>query len=311
MAERIGIVWNPVKVEEDELRSAVELVFGAGADVSWWETTEHDPGLIMAAEAVQAGCDVVIAVGGDGTVRTVAEAVAGTDAALGIVPRGTGNLLARNLGVPLADIPAALQRIRDGEGEERPLDLGWVCLGDDPDAEEQAFAVMIGFGIDAQMLAETDDELKAKAGWLAYVQALGRAAAATELVEADIALDDEESESVRVHTMLIGNCGMIQGGITLLPDAQPDDGRLDVLLVSAEGIAGWLDTARSVLWDNGLRRLISGAEDAISTESATHASAERIRVVLREPQAFEIDGEEAGEVSEFTVRVQAGAVRVR
>ncbi|WP_309129813.1 diacylglycerol kinase family lipid kinase [Microbacterium sp.] len=309
MAERIGIVWNPVKVTEDELKSAVEQVFGADADVTWWETTEHDPGLVMAAEAVQAGCDVVVAVGGDGTVRTVAEAVAGTDTALGIVPRGTGNLLARNLGVPLGDISAALERIRDGEA--RPLDLGWVALGDGEDADEQAFTVMIGFGIDAQMLAETDDELKAKAGWLAYVQALGRAAAATELVDAEIALDDEDAESVRVHTMLIGNCGTIQGGIMLLPDATPDDGRLDVLLVSAEGFAGWLDTARSVLWDNGLRRLLSRAEDAISTDSATHASAERIRVVLREPQAFEIDGEEAGEVSSFTVRVQAGAVRVR
>ncbi|MFD5214951.1 diacylglycerol/lipid kinase family protein [Microbacterium sp. NPDC058345] len=309
MSERIGIIWNPVKVGEEELRDAVDLVFGSAADVSWWETTEHDPGVVMAAEAVQSGCEVVIAVGGDGTVRTVAEAVAGTDAALGIVPCGTGNLLARNLAVPLADIPAALQRIRDGE--ERPLDLGWVCLGDDPDADEQAFTVMIGFGIDAQMLAETDDELKAKAGWLAYVQALGRAAAATELVDAEIALDDEDAESVRVHTMLIGNCGTIQGGIMLLPDAVPDDGRLDVLLVSAEGVAGWLDTARSLLWDNGLRRVLGGADGAVSTESARHASAERIRVTLHEPQAFEIDGEEAGEVSSFTVRVQPGAVRVR
>ena len=310
MGERIGIVWNPIKVDEDELRDAVTAVFPADFEVLWWATTREDPGRIVAGEAVTGGCDVLIAVGGDGTVRVVAEAVAGTDTALGIVPRGTGNLLARNLGIPLGDLTAALERIRDRE-EERRLDLGWVALGDEADAVEQAFTVMIGFGLDAQMLAETDEELKAKAGWLAYVQALGRAAAATELVDTAIALDDEEPEEVRVHTMLIGNCGTIQAGITLLPDAVPDDGRLDVLLVSAEGFAGWVDTARSVLWDNGLRRLISGAEDAVSTDSATHASAERIRVVLREPQPFEIDGEEAGEASSFTVRVQPGAVRVR
>lgn len=309
MGERIGIVWNPVKIDEDELRSDAAAVFGEDADILWWQTTEEDPGRAMAAEAIDAGCAVVVAVGGDGTVRVVAEAVAGTEAALGIVPRGTGNLLARNLEIPLGDIPAALERVRDGEG--RSIDLGWVSTGDEADADEQAFAVMIGFGLDAQMLAETDDDLKAKAGWLAYVQALGRAAAATELVDAEIALDDEAAESIHVHTMLIGNCGTIQGGITLLPDAQPDDGRLDVLLVSADGVAGWLDTARSVLWDNGLRRLLGGDQDAVSTDSATHASAERIRVTLREPQAFEIDGEEAGEVSSFTVRVQPGAVRVR
>src|SRR5690606_14486828 len=145
----------------------------------------------------------------------------------------------------------------------------------------------------------------------ADVQELGLAAHATELVDASITLDDEDAEDVQVHTVLIGNCGMIQGGINLLPDAVPDDGRLDVLLVSAEGVLGWLDTARSVLWDNGLRRAISGDEVAVSTDSATHASAERIRVTLQEPQPFEIDGEEAGVASSFAVRVQPGAVRVR
>lgn len=309
MTEQIGIVWNPTKVDEADLRSAVHTVLGDDVEIRWWETSRDDPGRAMAAAAVEAGCGLVIAVGGDGTVRAVAESVAGTEAALGIVPRGTGNLLARNLDVPLGDITAALERIRSAE--ERGIDLGWVRIGEDQDAEEHAFAVMIGFGIDAQMLAETDDELKAKAGWLAYVHALGRAAAATELVDAEIALDDEEAETKRVHTMLIGNCGTIQGGITLLPDARIDDGRLDVLLVSADGVSGWMDTARSVLWDNGLRRLLGGAGEAVSTESATHASAAGIRVVLRQPQPFEIDGEEAGEVSAFTVRVQAGAVRVR
>ncbi|UWF78542.1 diacylglycerol/lipid kinase family protein [Microbacterium neungamense] len=301
-----AVIWNPSKVDEDELRTAVDAALGE--DVLWLETSEEDPGRGMAEQAIAEGRDLLIAVGGDGTVRAVAEAVAGTEAALGIVPRGTGNLLARNLGIPLGDIPAALARI--SAGEERPLDLGWVTLGED--AEEQAFAVMIGFGLDAQMLAETDDDLKAKAGWLAYVQALGRAAAATELVGAQIALDDEEPEATSIHTMLIGNCGTIQGGITLLPDAKPDDGRLDVLLVSADDVAGWIDTARSVLWDNGLKRLLQRSVDvsAVSTDSATHASAERIRVKLLEPQPFEIDGEEAGEVSEFSVRVQKGALRV-
>jgi len=309
MSERIGIVWNPVKIDEDELRAAAASVFGDDADVHWWQTSEDDPGTAMAREAVDQGCAVVIAVGGDGTVRVVAETVAGTDAALGIVPRGTGNLLARNLEVPLGDVSAALERVRGGA--TRDIDLGWVAFDDATDAEEQAFAVMIGFGLDAQMLAQTDDDLKAKAGWLAYVQALGRAAAATELVDVTIALDDEDAEDARIHTMLIGNCGMIQGGITLLPDAVPDDGQLDVLLVSAEGAAGWFDAARSVLWDNGVLRALGGAQQAVSSESARHASAQRLRVTLREPQPFEIDGEEAGEVSSFTVRVQPGAVRVR
>jgi len=301
-ATKIGIIWNPSKIEEDVLRTAVaEAIDG---DVQWWETSEEDPGLGMAKEALEAGCETVIAVGGDGTVRAVAEALAGSDAALGIVPQGTGNLLARNLEVPLDDIPAALARISDGE--TRRIDLGWVNTG----GEDQAFMVMVGFGVDAQMLVETDDDLKDRAGWLAYVEAMGRAMAGTEMTSISIALDGGEAQDVRGHTLLIGNCGMVQGGIRLLPDAKLDDGLLDLLLVSADGALQWLDTVRSVVWDNGIRRLLTRDETAVSTESTRHLTAERIKVELEQPLAFEVDGEEVGEVSSFEVRVQAGAVRV-
>ncbi|MGV2983790.1 diacylglycerol/lipid kinase family protein [Microbacterium sp. AGC85] len=301
-ATKIGIIWNPSKIEEDVLRTAVADAIDG--DVQWWETSEEDPGLGMAKEALEAGCETVIAVGGDGTVRAVAEALAGSDAALGIVPQGTGNLLARNLEVPLDDIPAALARISDGE--TRRIDLGWVNTG----GEDQAFMVMVGFGVDAQMLVETDDDLKDRAGWLAYVEAMGRAMAGTEMTSISIALDGGEAQDVRGHTLLIGNCGMVQGGIRLLPDAKLDDGLLDLLLVSADGALQWLDTVRSVVWDNGIRRLLTRDETAVSTESTRHLTAERIKVELEQPLAFEVDGEEVGEVSSFEVRVQAGAVRV-
>ncbi|WAA64571.1 diacylglycerol/lipid kinase family protein [Microbacterium oxydans] len=303
--QNIGIVWNPSKIDEEKLRDAVARSFPETADLRWWETTPDDPGRGMAKEAVEAGCEVVIAVGGDGTVRAVAEALAGTDTALGIVPQGTGNLLARNLGVPLDNIPAALDRVRDAE--PRRIDLGWVEL----DGDEHAFAVMVGFGVDAQMLVETNDDLKDRAGWLAYVEAMGRALAGTEMTDITLTLDGDEPQEVRGHTMLIGNCGMLQGGIRLLPDAELDDGRLDLLLISADGALQWLDTVRSVVWDNGIRRLLGAEKEAVSTESTRHVAAERIVVELAQPQMFEIDGEEIGEVSSFTVRVQAGAITVR
>ncbi|WP_417512063.1 diacylglycerol/lipid kinase family protein [Microbacterium sp.] len=303
MTGTFGIIWNPSKIDEDTLRSAVAA--GIGDDVRWWETSEEDPGRGMSQEAVDAGCSTVIAVGGDGTVRAVAEALAGTDVALGIVPQGTGNLLARNLEVPLDDIPAALERIR--AGADRRIDLGWVRFNDE---DERAFAVMVGFGVDAQMLVETDDDLKDRAGWLAYVEAMGRAMAGTEMTDVTLTIDDGEPQEVRGHTLLIGNCGMVQGGVRLLPDAVLDDGRLDLLLVSSEGALQWLDTVRSVVWDNGIRRLLTRGEEAISTDSTDHLSAERVRVGLSSPLAFEVDGEEVGEVSSFDVRVQAGALRV-
>lgn len=304
---KLGVIWNPSKPGGDQLRSAVEDVFGDadGTEVEWWETTLEDPGRGQAADAVAAGCDVVVAAGGDGTVRAVAEGLAGTDAALGIVPRGTGNLLARNLSIPLNDPSAALIRVRDGE--EKKIDIGWV----DVDGEEHAFVVMVGFGIDAQMLVETDEDLKDRAGWLAYVEAMGRALAGTEMTDIALSLDDGELQELRGHTMLIGNCGMVQGGIRLLPDAVLDDGQLDMLLVSAEGALQWLDTVRSVVWENGIRRIFGAVDEAVSTNSTTHVAAERISVELSSPQIFEIDGEEVGEVSRFSVRVQPAAISVR
>ncbi|ALJ20462.1 diacylglycerol/lipid kinase family protein [Microbacterium sp. No. 7] len=305
----IGIVWNPSKLDGDGLRAVVDDVFGADADVRWWETSEDDPGAGMAAEAVAGGCALVLAVGGDGTVRAVAESLAGSDAELAIVPQGTGNLLARNLGVPLGDLRAALERARDGDA--RPIDLGWVSYDGDEGTIERAFAVMIGFGLDAHMLVQTDDDLKEKAGWLAYVEALGRAVSATDLVPLTLAVDGGEPREVEAHTVLVGNCGTIQGGLAILPAAEVDDGLLDVLVVTSDGVVQWLDTVRSVVWDNGIKRLFGGRDEAVSTDSTEHLSTTSIDVVLSAPQPFEIDGEEVGEISAFRARVQPGALRVR
>lgn len=300
----VGVIWNPSKIDGDQLRTAVKTAFESDADVRWWETSVDDPGRGMAREAVDAGCGTVLAVGGDGTVRAVAEVLAGTDVALGIVPQGTGNLLARNLELPLDDIPAALARV--ATGTPRAIDLGWVEI----DGEEHAFAVMVGFGLDAQMLVETDSDLKNRAGWLAYVEAMGRAFAGTEMTSITLTLDDDAPQEIEGHTLLIGNCGMVQGGIRLLPDASLDDGLLDLLLISSDGALQWLDTVRTVVWDNGLRRLFARGHETVSTESTRHLSAKRITVELARPQAFEVDGEELGAVSAFSVRVQPAALRV-
>lgn len=300
----LGVIWNPAKVDEEQLRSAVADVFADEVDIRWWTTTVEDPGRGMAREAVAAGCDIVVVVGGDGTVRAVADGVAGTDILLGIVPHGTGNLLARNLDIPLGDIPAALARIK--AEEPRSIDLGWV----EYNGVESAFAVMVGFGLDAQMLVETDEDLKDRAGWLAYVEAMGRALAGTEMIDITVTLDDDEPVTLRGHTMLVGNCGLLQGGIRLLPDAVVDDGLLDLLMVSAEGPLQWMDALRSVVWDNGIRRVFSSDTETVSTDSTRHVTAQRVVVELESPQHFEVDGEELGEVSAFAVRVLPGALTV-
>ena len=86
------------------------------------------------------------------------------------------------------------------------------------------------------MITETDDELKSRVGWLADVESLGRAVASSEVIDVTVSEDGEEPVRTQAHTMMIGNCGTVQGGITLLPDADPRDGELDLLLIDAEGV---------------------------------------------------------------------------
>ncbi|WP_084078733.1 diacylglycerol kinase family protein [Demequina sp. NBRC 110057] len=310
-ADSIAIVWNPAKTSKDDLEAAVADAAPEGAEVSWIETTEDDPGRGQAEQALADGATLVIAAGGDGTVRGVAEALADadTEADLGIVPLGTGNLLARNLEIPLGSIPKAVARAITGEA--RTIDLAWA------DAEiggapcRHAFTVMAGVGVDAHMITETDEDLKGRIGWLAYVESLGRAVNASDVIPMGLAIDGSARAEQQAHTLIVGNCGILTGGITLLPDADPADGELDMLLLSADGVAGWLDTMRSMVWDNGLRRLVRGEETAASSDSVTHRRVRSVTVDLGKARVLELDGDEVGETSHVVFTIQPGALRVR
>ncbi len=312
MSSRIAIIFNPTKTERETLEAGLREASGeATLDVQWFETAEDDPGQKVAADALAAGADLIVVAGGDGTVRAVAEHLAdvSADADLAIVPLGTGNLLARNLEVPLNDVPAALTRAL--QGDTQPVDVGWVDVDLSHGSERHGFVVMVGFGVDANMIVETDDDLKDKAGWLAYVESLGRALSATEVLPFHITKDDGPPRDEEGHTLLIGNCGMIQGGLRLLPDADPSDGELDYLVLSADSFAQWAGTLKTMAWDNGLKRLLTKSEETTSTDAATHGRAKKIEVSLPDARAFEIDGEQVGETKGFSVTVQPAAIRVR
>lgn len=313
MSTQIAIIWNPTKTDRATLESGMRQAIGGHRepDIQWWETSEDDPGQGVAAQAITAGAGLVIVAGGDGTVRAVAEhlAEASADVEMAIVPLGTGNLLARNLGVPIDDVTAALSRAL--EGAARPVDVGWVEVEIERGTERHGFVVMIGFGIDAHMIVETNDDLKDKAGWLAYVESLGRAMSASEVVPFNITKDDQPAQEEEGHTLLIANCGTLQGGLTLLPDADPSDGELDYLVLSAEGFAQWVGTLKTMVWDNGLKRLLTRTDEVTSTDSVSHGRARKLAVTLPQARAFEVDGEEIGETRAFTVSIQPAAIRVR
>jgi diacylglycerol kinase (ATP) len=310
--QHVAIVVNPSKTSRDDIEKTLDKLDleGQSPQISWFETTVEDPGHGMTKDALAAGADVVIAAGGDGTVRAVAECLADGDAeaTLGIVPLGTGNLLARNLGVPLNNIGKALDVVLGGEA--RTVDLAWIEAELDGENQRLAFTVMAGVGVDAHMITETDEDLKGKVGWLAYVESLGRAVSASDIISMDLEIDGEAAGTEEAHTLIVGNCGILTGGVTLLPDADPADGELDLLVLSAEGVAGWLDTMRSMMWDNGLKRLVGATDRAESSESVMHQRVTSVTVDLGEPRVLELDGDEVGECSRVEFSIQPGALQV-
>ena len=193
----------------------------------------------MARAAVAAGADVVVAAGGDGTVRVVCSEMAGTGIPVGIIPAGTGNLLARNLGIPLSH-DLALEVLLAVAGA---VDV--VRIEGDGLAPTR-FVVMAGLGLDAAIMGGAPDALKARIGRPAYVVA-GAQQLRFPAVRVDISVDGGEPVRRRARTVVIGNVGSLQAGIPLLPDAEIDDGVLDVVVVAPRAYFGWVPVATRVL----------------------------------------------------------------
>lgn len=328
------MVYNPVKVDLDRLRATVteaEQRYGFAAS-RWLETSEDDPGVSMATSAVDDGASVVLAAGGDGTVRAVAQGLVGTGVALAVLPHGTGNLLARNLGLPLDDLAAAVRIAFDGATRE--IDAGVATLlrhghdsGDEVDdvagqrieAEDHVFTVMAGMGLDAQMIVNQDEDLKKKAGWLAYVKSIGTSLKGGRRIKLRLTVDDQSPRVFHVHTLLIGNCGDLPANIVLLPDAEIDDGMLDLVALRPDGPIGWVTIWTKVLVEHAILRRSEVGRKLVGDRHgrAKHIRALRylrgrqLRVQLRDPEEFELDGDAFGEVVSFTIRVEPGALSVR
>jgi diacylglycerol kinase family enzyme len=176
----------------------------------------------------------VLVCGGDGTIRTVCSELAGTGIPVGLVPAGTGNLLARNLDIPLyltAAIDVALN------GQDRAIDL--VAISGDGIGPDEHFMVMAGMGFDAAIMEGANEQIKARVGWLAYVVS-GFRNSMFPAVRVDVRVDDGPWTRHRARTVVVGNVGFLQAGLPLLPDAVIDDGRLDAVLVNPRRFRHWL-----------------------------------------------------------------------
>ena len=331
-ATTVAAVVNPVKGDVARVRQAIARhshATGAGKPL-WFETTVEDEGADAARQAVAAGAQLVVASGGDGTVRSVAGALRHTGVALGIVPSGTGNLLTRNLGLPIGNPDAAVE-VAFG-GQDRTVDVGIAEFTSPPDRDGEAgagaevvtehpFMVVAGVGVDAAMIANTSPFLKERLGWVAYVDGILRSLITSKPVRSRIRIANRGHEQLNrtfdVHSVLVGNVGGLPGGVELIPDARIDDGVLDVAIMHPRTVFGWLSIGRTIVWENqvlrhtALGRKIIRIQSRFSPNVLDYARGPEVAVRLDRPVEAELDGDEFGLVRKAVFRVDAGSLLVR
>jgi diacylglycerol kinase (ATP) len=290
---RCAVIVNPTKIS-NQFRALVEqrLDRDGWIDTLWLETSEDDPGREMTRTAVESEVDLVIAAGGDGTIRVVADGLAGTGIAMGLVPAGTANLLARNLGLSLNETAAIDVAF---SGTSRKIDL--IKLTVDEQHSEH-FAVIAGIGVDAMIMDETDPKLKAKVGTAAYVFAAAKALGRLP-VHMTVQLDDRRRLHRRAMLCAVGNVGDLPGNISLIPGARPDDGMLDVYIASPQHLGHWIKVVLRVITRRPRK------DDQVDQHRAR-----TVRITLRDRDTYQLDGDAIGDCHTLYAEVQPGALTV-
>lgn len=307
--QRVGVVVNPSKLKDmavfrGQVTAAV-LHADKEAQVSFYETSVEDPGFGQAQQAVSDGCSIVLAAGGDGTVRLVAAGIAHSGVALGIIPMGTGNLFARNLDIPLDDLRGAIRVALTGKGHK--ADLGYLKHGEGLEeahkAKEEPFLVIAGFGFDAVVMENTNSKLKKAVGWLAYVVA-GTKKIVGRGQSVELELDGRAAKSLKARTVMIGNVGRLPGGITLMPGADRSNGSLEILALDWKGAAGFSQILGQLV--------LPGAPKSLAKIS-NHRTFQAREAIVSTSKALpvQVDGDYLGDATHLVTRVDAGALTIR
>lgn len=253
----------------------------------WHEVSKSKQAPDLVRRAIADGAELLFVWGGDGTLQRCIDAAAGQDVTLAIVPAGTANVLAANL-----DIPTHLETaVRIGlHGTRRTLDAG-VLNG-------KRFGVMAGVGFDAHMMEIADGRLKRRYGRLAYVWGAFRASRMAPR-RAHVVVDGTVWFSGRASGVLLGQMGTVMGGFVAFPDAKPDDGQLEIAVLTA---------VTSIHWLRVLARLLSGHPERSPLALTTRGSTVDITLDVATP--YQLDGGARKPRKELRASVEPGAITV-
>jgi len=282
---RLAVVANATKSLDGGLPALRRVLAEEGVeDPLWYEVPKSKKAPAAVERALDDGAERIFAWGGDGLVRRCVNVLGGTEVPLAIIPAGTSNLCARNLGIEIDLRAAVAVGLR---GDLRRLDLG--CFNG------ERFAVMAGAGFDAAMIKDADD-LKDRLGRAAYVVS-GAGNLGSEPFEATIEVDGTEWFEGRASCVLFGNMGSLFGGVKVFEDAEPDDGLLDLGVVTAEGRVAM---ARTVA------RTVAGTAHESPFVRVTKGRS--VAAKLDRKVRYELDGGDRTKVKSFTVEVEPRAV---
>lgn len=320
---RLAVIYHPAKCDLPKVQAAVSRALLESkddwADTLWIPTTEKSPGGEQARDAVAAGATQLCVVGGDGTLRPVFGAIAGLTSIYGepivlsLIPAGTGNILARNLGLPLNQLLTAARRAINGK--ITTLDGGKATLNYvDGQQTTMYFTVLAGVGLDATIMLNTDPKLKSRIGWLAYWDA-GFKSLPIEMKRVNISVDGRPPISKRVVTLLVGNVGFIQLGMALMPLAKLNDGLLDVAVIAPRKFWHWVHFWSRVTVEAWMfggtsqgRWLLDKTKDI---KTLQNLSGRVIEVSSESPLNIQIDGDAFGSITSVKFEVLPSAIQFR
>jgi diacylglycerol kinase (ATP) len=289
----VTVIINPVSCSTglELTRQQMIAKFATyGVIPNFVETLESTPATNIALEAIRNGAELIVAAGGDGTIMEAVNALVGSTIPIAIIPLGTGNLLALNLGLPLS-IDGAIETAMTGE--ERLIDLVKVNGG------QHYFAIMGGIGFDAQVMDDTDRASKQRFGRLAYIWTAIKNLEGN-MFEARIQIDDHEPITDDLKSILIANMGLIGPNFSAFPDALPDDGFIRVGLLKASSATEFIRLVATAV-----------AEGTPEPDPAFDVyTCKSVRVWLKEPQLYEYDGDLEGTITELFAEISPKSLRI-
>ena len=310
----IAVVFNPKKISISKLQKAFSKQ--GTKEIDYFATEAKTNGALATQEALALGAKQIIIAGGDGTIRAVVQEIkdSQSDVVVSLIPVGTGNVLARNLKLPITSLDQAVKRALTGSNYA--IDLGEArVLSNHGEVKSFFFTAIAGVGMDARIMQRTDAGSKRRIGWFAYLEG-GLRSFPLKFEKFDIQVENEPVRTIKSYSVLVGNGGWLPGLVSMMPDARLDDGRLDVAAIGPRKIWNWIDFLSRITWQNQVVRPLSLGRKWLdltaNLKTLEYLNGSRIRLVSHNPVWLQVDGDPMLEIVEadFLVREKALTLRL-